>query len=90
MPVYQYECPAQHITEKIRRIASRTDPVTCQCGLAAEPIMSRSHVAPDGVYSYMPNIGDPERFERQRQAIKDGVKVIKREHPRGYDPERGS
>lgn len=41
-------------------------------------VISRPHVSPDGVYSYAPNLGDPERFERQRAAIKEGQKVIPR------------
>ena len=86
MPIYEYRCPLEHTTTEMRSIAGRYDAVTCECGQPALLSISRAHVAPDGVYSYMPNVGDPDRFERQRQAIKDGVKVIKREHPRGYEP----
>lgn len=41
-------------------------------------IFSRSHCAPDGVYSYAPNLGDADRFERQRHAIKNGIKAMPR------------
>lgn len=91
MPLYARQCPDGHTADVLRSIARMDEPVDCDaCGKPTARIMARSHVAPDGVYSYAPNIGDPDRFERQRQAIKDGVKVIPREHSRGYDAERGS
>jgi hypothetical protein len=85
-PLYEYECPTGHIAETIRHADKRDDPKVCDCGLSMVRIISRPAGSPDGIYSYAPNIGDPDRFERQRQAIKDGTKVIKREHPRGWEP----
>ena len=41
-------------------------------------LTSLEYGSPDGIYSYAPNVGDPERFERQREAIKSGTKVIPR------------
>lgn len=90
MPIFEYACGAGHRVDTIRHYDKRDDPKACDCGLPMTRIeVSRPSGSPDGIYSYAPNIGDPDRFERQRQAIKDGTKVIKREHSRHYDPERG-
>lgn len=63
-------------------MGQRNRKVTCpQCGVLMGRVLSRPHIVPDGVYSYAPNVGDPARFERQRQAMKDGVKVIPRHDP---------
>ena len=78
MPVYMYSCGDGHRTERLRSIANRNEPVPCACGQNATLVIVGSHVPPDGVYSYAPNIGDAERFEMQRQAMKDGTKVIPR------------
>jgi hypothetical protein len=50
-----------------------------------------THCAPDGVYSYAPNIGNPEVFEQRRAAIKrmkedGGPRVIPKPLPSGYRP----
>lgn len=79
MPVYQYRCAEGHLVEHIRRIAARDEPATCPHGHPAPRVeVCVSHVPPDGVYSYAPNIGDADRFERQRHAIKTGTRVIPR------------
>jgi putative FmdB family regulatory protein len=79
MPIYEYSC-GQHTHEVIRSYERRDEPWSClTCGGAMTRLeVSRTHVPPDGVYSHSPNIGDPERFERQREAIKNGTKVIER------------
>lgn len=88
MPIFEYACGNGHATETIRSFGRRDEPMTCECGLEMKRLeVSRSHVPPDGVYSYAPNIGDPERFERQRAAIHDGKKVIPRT-PSSGDLER--
>lgn len=78
MPLYEFRCADGHAQDKIRSYAIRDEPATCACGLAMQRVFARSHCPPDGVYSYAPNIGDADRFERQRQAIKDGTKVLAR------------
>lgn len=81
MPIYAYQCPAGHRVERLRGMDHRHDPLACEsdgCGAQMALVIARSHCAPDGVYSYAPNIGDADRFERQRQAIKDGTKVLPR------------
>jgi hypothetical protein len=84
-PIFEYACEDGHRTETIRPANRRADYLPCaQCGKATTPqFPTRTHCPPDGVYSYAPNIGCPERFERQRQAIKDGTRVIKREPDAG-------
>lgn len=89
MPLYEYQCPDGHIIERVRAMDLRASPVRCTepkrtprgrdlgvCGKLARLIVSRPHVAPDGVYSYEPNVGDPDVFEQRREAIKAGNKVI--------------
>ena|SRR5436190_22857995 len=80
MPIFEYSCPNSHTHEVIRSYALRDTPWPClDCGGPMTRLeVSRTHVPPDGVYSYAPNLGDPERFERQREAIKSGTKVIER------------
>lgn len=83
MPIYEYICsgPDAHTHEVIRRYEDRDTPWGClTCGGTMQRIWSTPSIPPDGVYSYAPNVGDPERFERQRHAIKTGQKVIERGH----------
>jgi putative FmdB family regulatory protein len=84
MPIYEYACSDGHISDVIRSIARRDEAVAClTCGAETTRLeVSRSHVPPDGVYSYAPNLGDPERFERQRHAIETGQRVIERGNTR--------
>ncbi len=94
MPIYELACDQGHVTETIRRYEHRDDARTCaECQRPMHRIVSRSHCPPDGVYSYAPNIGDPERFERQRAAIREGKKIIPRAPSAGdlarqHDPQR--
>lgn len=78
-PIYEYECANAHVHEVIRSYDRRDEAWGClDCGEPMSRVWSTAHVPPDGVYSYAPNLGDPERFERQRAAIKSGTKVIER------------
>lgn len=94
MPLWEFECEDGHRADRLRSIATRDDPIVCSCGKPARRVeISAAHVPPDGVYSYAPNIGDPERFERQRAAMREGKKVIPRERSkrdleRDHDPPR--
>lgn len=83
MPIFEYDCPQRHRVERIRKYAARDEPVTCpQCAAPMTRVeISRTHCPPDGVYSYMPNIGDPNAFERRREALKNGQRIIKKELP---------
>ena len=81
MPLYDFKCANGHTHEVIRSYELRDTPWGClTCNEPMQRVFSASHVPPDGVYSYSPNVGDPERFERQRHAIKTGQKVIERGH----------
>ncbi|MBK8006764.1 MAG: zinc ribbon domain-containing protein [Gemmatimonadetes bacterium] len=80
MPIYTYQCPKGHRQERFRKITARRRPVPCnRCTAKAQLVLTRTHCPPDGVYSYAPNLGDPARFERQREALRTGKKVIERE-----------
>lgn len=79
MPIYEYTCSNQHRVERFRKISQRHDDLLCpECRRVMHLAVSRPHVAPDGIYSYAPNVGSAEAFERKRDAIKNGVKVIEK------------
>ena len=72
MPLFEYRCPNGHIHNRLRKIDERSDPARClQCDAMTEPIISAPHVPPDGVYSYAPNIGDPNAHDRRNEIIKE-------------------
>ena len=77
--IYEYQCPLGHVSERIRKIADRHLSVVCHCRKEAQLVFSRPHIQPDGVYSYMPNIGTARDFERRQNALETGQKVIKRD-----------
>lgn len=82
MPIYEYRCACGHVTEELRRIGERGTSAACEhCGSTASLVISRTHSPPDGVYSYAPNLGTEESFERKRNAIKEGIKVYPKEAP---------
>jgi hypothetical protein len=68
--IYEYLCPDRHVTEKMRKVADRHDPVECSCGKPASLIISKTHRQPDGIYSYAPNSGDPNTFERRHEMLR--------------------
>lgn len=76
--IYEYECGAGHVSERMRKMADRNLSVVCHCGKDASLIVSRPHCLPDGMYSYMPNLGSARDFERRENAKETGQKVIKR------------
>jgi hypothetical protein len=73
--IYEYQCPERHITEKMRKIADRHQPVECKCGKQASLIISRPHCPPDGIYSYAPNIGDANTFDRRHEMLKQNKRL---------------
>ena len=82
MALFEYTCTGCGRTEKhLRPFARKYDPATCSvCGVLMRAVeISATHVEPDGIYSYCPNVGDPGQFERRLIAQKNGVKVIKKE-----------
>jgi len=81
MALYEYVDDARHVQTHLRTFARKNDPVVCAtCGAAMRAIeISATHVEPDGMYSYAPNIGNADQFERRQIALKNGDKVIKKE-----------
>lgn len=77
--IYEYECGAGHVSERVRKVADRNLSVVCHCGMDARLIISHTHTPPSGVYSYLPNIGSERQFERRLEAQRNGVKVYKKE-----------
>ena len=71
-PIFEYRCGNGHLHEDIRAFAYRDKRTRCpRCKRLCKRIPSLPHVEPDGVHSYAPNIGSPDRFERQQQAIRE-------------------
>jgi putative FmdB family regulatory protein len=72
MPIYEYCCSQGHRCDRLRKYTQRDRGVRCgECGRAMKRVLSLPHCAPDGVYSYAPNIGSPEAFERRQAAIRE-------------------
>lgn len=71
MPIYDYKCPDGHITTRLVRWSQKPDTVPCKtCGKGAKWQFPAVHVPPDGVYSYEPNLGDPDQFDRRQEEIR--------------------
>lgn len=80
-PLYDYACGCGLQVTRLRKWQNRLDPVTCECGETMEPLFPVPHLMPDGVYSYAPNLGTREAFDRKQAKIeklkeerKDGIK----------------
>lgn len=70
--IYQYQCQQGHTSERFRKIDNRHDPVSCDiCHEPMQLIISRTAKQPDGIYSYMPNVGNPRAFEQRHAAIRE-------------------
>lgn len=72
MPLYEYTCRHGCKAELLRPYDKRDQPVRC---IVHEERMTRRfpvpHLAPDGVYSYAPNIGSAQDFERRHAEATD-------------------
>ena len=81
MPIYEYACQNGCVAEHLRSYDDRDKRVPpCMAhGKRMRRIPSAHHAEVDGIYSYAPNVGSPDRYERQQQAMRDGTQVIKRE-----------
>ena len=72
MVLYQYQCESGHESEQFTDMDKRGEPRPCpSCGEPAGRVISAPHVAASGVYSYDPNIGDPQQFDRRHEEIKE-------------------
>lgn len=65
MPIYEYRCSHKHKLEALCRFEHRDEVQTCHCGLPMQRIFSAHHTEPDGVYSYEPNLGSRDAFDRK-------------------------
>lgn len=72
-PIFEYRCVAcRHVQEELRPMVEYRRPGVCQrCGQEAIRIISLPHALPDGLYSYAPNIGDPNTHERRNEIIRE-------------------
>ena len=65
MPIYEYACACGQRREELRALAERCLPLMCHaCGASMALTPSLPAKRTDGIYSYAPNIGDPDKFER--------------------------
>jgi len=80
MPIYEYRCSqCGKISSRICSCEESFTPLACiECGAETERLFPIPHVPPDGMYSYAPNIGDSESFERKQTKIEERER-IKRE-----------
>lgn len=75
MPLYDRRCPNGHTTTVLVRYDERDEPVPCSaCGAHTDRLFPLSHCPPSGVFSYAPNMGDPNKFERHQAMIKGEIK----------------
>lgn len=68
-PQFEYRCPNRHTQTKLRKFEERDQPLVCECGEPMDRIWSAHHAQPDGIYSYEPNIGSADNFERKQAMI---------------------
>lgn len=64
--IYEYRCVVcGNVHEERRKVADRDEPTDCPtCAGVAERIQSLPAKRTDGIYSYAPNIGNPDKVER--------------------------
>ena len=76
-PLYEYVCQNGHTTTALRAFRERANPLGCdECGGIMDPVISLPAKRTDGIYSYAPNIGNPDKHERWQHDI-----AKKREKP---------
>ena len=71
MPLYVYRCHCGAESEHLARYEDREADRPCLvCGEPASYVIAPHHTQPDGIYSYAPNVGDPEKFDRKHEEAK--------------------
>lgn len=71
MPLYEYACEDGHTAERLRPYEQRDTEAPCPtCQKPTHRLPPRPHCSPDGVYSYAPNMGDANAFERRHEALR--------------------
>lgn len=73
MPLYDYRCPEGHSRERIRKYDDRDAVLICVCGEPMKRTVSAHHAPVDGIYSYAPNLGSPEVFERKQAKMRGEI-----------------
>lgn len=93
MPIrFDWKCPDGHTSEGVTTYERRDDPRDCPvCGKEATRQFPKTHSPPSGVYSYAPNIGDPDVFEQRLDAARkarrgEGPGALPKILPRNYVP----
>jgi len=72
VPIFEYRCSQGHDKTQLRKYEDRDKPCLCEiCDSSMLRIMSAPHVAPDGTYSYAPNIGRADAFDRKKTIIEE-------------------
>ena len=86
MPLYEYRCPNGHTHQRLRKITEREKPAACiSCDEEATPILSTPHVLPDGCYSYAPNVGTMDTFDRKQHLMQKRAKARQEGKPTRWD-----
>ena len=71
-PRYEYRCQNCGRTEvRLRKFARRFDGPCCTCGMEMTWMFPAPHIEPDGIYSYAPNVGTAEAWERKEAKIQE-------------------
>jgi hypothetical protein len=71
-PLYEYRCATCARTEtRLRKFERRFDGPSCTCGMDMTWMFPVPHIEPDGIYSYAPNIGTSEAWERKQAKIRE-------------------
>jgi hypothetical protein len=71
-PLYDFRCANGHTHQRLRSYEGRDEPAKCLlCDAPTERLFPLPHVPPDGIYSYAPNIGSAEAFERKEAKIRE-------------------
>lgn len=74
MPLYEYRCAEGHQAECLRKYEARDDPANCEtCGAPMRRVISAHHAPVDGIYSYAPNLGTADAFERKRAKMRGEI-----------------
>ena len=89
-PIYDYRCPdCDRVDERLRRYDERDYKANCpDCGSRQVRIPSAHHNPPDGVYSYAPNIGSADAFERKQADADERAERLGTYSPKKRQPRK--
>lgn len=78
MPIYEYRCEDNHVTEALTTIANRHNPITCSCGKEATFIVSCPSVQLDGTDPGFP--GAYDKWARRHEKAGKGDDPVNLTH----------